>query len=684
MKQYQAFISYSHADRKWARWLHRKLESYRPPRQLELPTASARRLRPIFRDRDELPSAASLSKAVESALQRSEWLLVICSPQAAQSQWVNEEIRLFRALGGSDRILCFVVSGEPGSGAADECFPAALIAPETPGQSPMEPIAADARSQGDGRRNALLKIAAGMLGVGFDALRQRDVHRRYRRLVATTAGSALIATATIVLAVTAVIARNEAQDRREQAEDLIDFMLVDLTERLRAIGRLDVYDSISNKALDYFAAQRDGNDTPYTLAQRARNLRQIGEVQMQGGNLDAALAAYEEALHIADRLARQDGAGAQARIDWANSMFYVGHVHWLRGELNEARAIFERVNAIVDGVWSAEPDNPDWLIERAYAHTNLGRVLEQLGDFDQALTAYQVVMAANQRLARLEPGNSEWLLELGFAHNNLGKLLFALGRLDEAEAHYREDLELKRRVHETDRSHNTNNAYFAASHYFLGQLLLFRGDYSEARTLLADAHAHLMHLTQVDSDRTDWKRRLANVERELGLLEALYGDPDLGAAQLQSSTRVLEQLVQGDPYNTAWQRDLTRTLLTTADFAERGGDPQAAKRTLRSAQHHIEALVEQEPSILETQELSIYADICGARLSDGDAAARSTGSALEKLDHYFSDTRDPRILELRAAALAARNIPGATDLAMLLKAMGYRGRQLKIPEGEPP
>ena len=74
--RYKAFISYSHRDERWAAWLHRALESYRIPRKLvgkkydadEVPA----RIRPVFRDRDELPSATDLSSSVKQALSESE------------------------------------------------------------------------------------------------------------------------------------------------------------------------------------------------------------------------------------------------------------------------------------------------------------------------------------------------------------------------------------------------------------------------------------------------------------------------------------------------------------------------------------------------------------------------------------------------------------------------------------
>src|ERR1044072_4729521 len=113
--KYWAFISYSHADEEWAKWLHKSLETYRVPRKMvgrktaygEIP----RRLMPIFRDRDELPGASDLGGKLTEALTRSRNLIVICSPKSAVSKWVNEEIKTYKSLGSDARVLCLVGDG---------------------------------------------------------------------------------------------------------------------------------------------------------------------------------------------------------------------------------------------------------------------------------------------------------------------------------------------------------------------------------------------------------------------------------------------------------------------------------------------------------------------------------------------------------------------------------------------
>ncbi|MFP6899820.1 MAG: toll/interleukin-1 receptor domain-containing protein, partial [Opitutales bacterium] len=83
--KYRAFISYSHKDEQWGKWMHRKLESFRVPSQLVGKQSKhgiiPSRLFPIFRDRDELPSSARLGEAIREALEQSCHLIVICSPQ---------------------------------------------------------------------------------------------------------------------------------------------------------------------------------------------------------------------------------------------------------------------------------------------------------------------------------------------------------------------------------------------------------------------------------------------------------------------------------------------------------------------------------------------------------------------------------------------------------------------------
>ena len=83
-----------------------------------------RRMGKIFRDREELSSSHNLGTELTQALEDSACQIVICSPNAANSHWTNEEILTYKRLGRENRIFCLIVDGEPGTDS--ECFPPAV------------------------------------------------------------------------------------------------------------------------------------------------------------------------------------------------------------------------------------------------------------------------------------------------------------------------------------------------------------------------------------------------------------------------------------------------------------------------------------------------------------------------------------------------------------------------------
>lgn len=192
---YDAFISYRHAelDKFVAENLHKQLESFHLPLNVSRKKAKGTktRIKRIFRDKDELPIASDLATPIMSALQNSEFLIVICSPRAPQSQWVEREIDTFISMHGRANILAVLIEGEPA-----DSFPPALLTDEkevtladgttTVVKVPVEPLAADVR--GKDKREVLknikaetLRLAAPMFHCGYDDLKQRHRERKIKR-----------------------------------------------------------------------------------------------------------------------------------------------------------------------------------------------------------------------------------------------------------------------------------------------------------------------------------------------------------------------------------------------------------------------------------------------------------------------------------------------------------------------
>ncbi|MDM7861259.1 TIR domain-containing protein [Alteromonas sp. ASW11-36] len=306
-KKYYAFISYRHADniesgRQWATWLHQSIETYQVPEDLVGKTNSRgetipERIFPVFRDEEALPADADLSNVITRALDNTNFLIVLCSPRARASTFVAEEIRYFKRLGRSDRIIAAMIDGEPntsldggkiklGFKAEDECFPEPLQFVFDKGGKQTtertEPVAADFRvtlnhvdEQGWTTPQALkeyledrqfdkesithivsnydkqlklmlLKVIAGIIGVPLDDLTQRDKtyqleleKKRAKRLRQWLSAVATLAVVAIAAGIFANEQRELAIQERNQALTTQSLFLADLAQEQIAKGNYD-------------------------------------------------------------------------------------------------------------------------------------------------------------------------------------------------------------------------------------------------------------------------------------------------------------------------------------------------------------------------------------------------------------------------------------------------------------
>ena len=194
MKQYYAFISYKRDDQKWAEWLQEKLEHYKLPTNLNGRSDLPKEIRPVFRDKSEL-AAGVLADEIQKALDNSKYLIVICSPHSAKSEWVNKEVQSFIDSGRTDKIIPFIIEGVPNSGNDEtECFPQAIR------ELPAEDELLGVNINEMGRDAAAVKVVAQMFGLRFDDLWQRHEREKKRRRHMITAGITAFAIAVICVA----------------------------------------------------------------------------------------------------------------------------------------------------------------------------------------------------------------------------------------------------------------------------------------------------------------------------------------------------------------------------------------------------------------------------------------------------------------------------------------------------
>ena len=607
--KYWAFLSYSHRDARWANWLHKSVESYRPPKAL-IGTVGERgpvpkRLAPIFRDREELATATDLGTVISEALRQSACQIVICSPQAAQSKWVNEEIIAFKRLGREDRIFCLIIGGEPNASdnpaiADQECFPPALRfkldADGNLGSTRTEPIAADARPGKDGKGNARLKLIAGVLGVGFDALRRREAQRRTRRLIAIASAMTVGMIATTGLAAYALVQRAAAQRQSiraaaeaETAKQTTKF-LVDLF-RISDPSEARGNTVTAREMLDKGATRIDTELSRQPVIQ-ATLLDTVGTVYMGLGLYKQARPLLERSVSTRRRLRDADPLAN------SDSLNHLGDVLTLQAEFTVAEKTYRESIAAL----RAQPVSNAQQAALARSLHGLGMTLANQGKLPEAEQNLRAALALQRGL--FGPVNGD----VGRTLEDLAQVVDQRGDLKAAIPLMQGALDIQRRLHGTgphpDLAEAINNLGFLyeeeGNHDAAEKL--FREALAMNRRLLGDKHkeiaAGLSNLAFVEKEKGDLTHAEANFRQALAMQRELLGEvhpdvamtlnnlayvySDLGNTRdkllmQRESLAVYRQLFPGD------HPDVARVADQLGYFLMQAGEYTEAEREVREA-----------------------------------------------------------------------------------------------------
>ncbi len=513
--RYWAFISYSHKDAAFGRRLHRRLEAYAVPRRLAGQVAGGgiavpRRLTPIFRDREEFPAAQDLSAEVRAALRESRSLIVVCSPAAAASPWVAREVELFRELHPGRPIFAAIREGDP-----KDSLPSALRLAGPDGQA-IEPLAADFRRGHDGWELGLLKLVAGLLGVGLDALVRRDSQRRTRRVTAVTAGALAAMLVMAVLTVFALSARSEAERQRGEAEGLVEFMLTDLRTTLKGVGRLDAMTAVNERALRYYGDQDLSRLPPESLERRARVLHAMGEDDEDRGDHDAAVREFREASRTTAALLAAAPNDLDRIFNHSQSEFYLGWVDYARSRNASARPAFEEYKRLTDRLIEIAPGNAKYQQEAAFADGNLCSLdLRPPLDLQAAIRLCRSALARMQHIAKLADPPGDIVDALINRHAWLGDAYMAAGdpvraRMERLAQSHALDAEIA-----ADPKSMKLKSVWVALQIALARLELSANSKANAKSRLTGALHVLQAMVKFDPANKSWRGQLDWVRSQL-------------------------------------------------------------------------------------------------------------------------------------------------------------------------
>ena len=294
--RYDAFISYSHAaDDLLAPRLQDVLQHFGKPwyRRRELS---------VFRDRTGLSANPGLWSSIVEALDDSAWFILLASPEAAASPWVNREVEHWIEARGTANVLVVLTEGtwlwDGPTGRFDPrstAVPPALVTAFVEEPYHLDLTWAHAETQVDPRdgrfRDAVATLAAAIRGVPKDELVGVDV-REHRRTLRTAWAAAVLLFALTVFsggaAVAAVRNADQVQDEQAATEDARAE-----ADRQAALARAAAEEARANADEARANADRAEANADEAAAQRADAEASAAEADANASEAEANAAAAE-------------------------------------------------------------------------------------------------------------------------------------------------------------------------------------------------------------------------------------------------------------------------------------------------------------------------------------------------------------------------------------------------------
>jgi tetratricopeptide (TPR) repeat protein len=418
-------------------------------------------------------------------------------------------------------------------------------------------------------------------------------------------------------------AKDALEDSRVQQAKLetnMDFMLFDLSEKLRPIGRVDVLRSVTDKVLEHYQSLPQDDTSDDSLARRFAAFKNLGQVLAIQGDSAQAAQAYRTSLDLAKTLfARHpDKTSWQGELSICHQR--IGESWEASGDSGKALEEYQMSLSMAQRLAERDPGNPQWQACALASYLKVGDVLRIQADKTKALVAYQNALETARSLVRVNPDNARWQRDLSVCYRKVGSLLLEEQGPDAALGYCTNGLLIARQFAAKEPGNAQWQSDLAASYDTLGDVVLARKETQKALDHYEEARIIRDRMAKTDSDNTEWQRDLLRsffriiralsyeskktkrlelfrealkvmvlvdyAKNNIEFVQRLFSTGDgsketLGA--FQESMQVAQGLADKDPGNTHWQDDLATGYSLLGDMLLRAGENESALPEYRKA-----------------------------------------------------------------------------------------------------
>ena len=526
-------------------------------------------------------------------------------------------------------------------------------------------------------REAARRLATDLTMEEHEFLRASERAVRRRRYLRNAAVGGLVASGCIAMVFgwQAQQARREAEQRRDQAQGLVDFMLGDLAEGLRPVGNLKLLDGVGTEALDYLERLPAADMQPRELVNHARALRTIGEVLMNQGRFDAAHSAFQRADAAARRARVRAPDSIDALAESGTTAYWLGDYAYRHKNFDTTAHHWQEYLQASEALVARAPNDPRWTLELSYALNNLGTLAQGRDRSLEAAALFERSVQLKRQLLRQRPDDKSLRYELIDSLAWLSSAQQAEGQLRNAAEGYEQQIGMLRQLLRDDPSADAWQRRLATSLLRASDLALSRGLVDQAQRDATESMTLLSKLTALQPDNRVWRRDLAHAQSQVGWIAVLRRDREQARRMLEVAHVTLAPLLRDTEPLPEWLTldAIVRLHLARVEVDYGSAEKKAGKAIADLQSRHTRA-PDDRLAAITLAHAQLWRGDHLAKAGRLDEARADWQSARDLLGPSASTTHDPSVLDVWVRVLhrtGAEAAALATPLARL-KAAGYR------------
>jgi serine/threonine-protein kinase len=472
----------------------------------------------------------------------------------------------------------------------------------------------------------------------------------------------------------AVTERAEAQKRRAELENMLEFMLGDLRKKLEPVGRLDILDAVGERALHYVDSLRPEVMSADDLVRNAKAISQLGEVRVLQGKLSESLTVFGSSLRLAELAVQRDPASAPAQLALATAHFWMGDVYRRQGKAPDALRHYTNYMTLAEQLAKRNPTNDDYQLERAYGHSSVASIYEVQGDFPRALEHLRVTRQIKAQRLAATPADAARQGDLARTLNRIGLVLERSGDLAGAREHYDSEFATYSTLVAKDPRNSQWQDRLVVSHNYLARILEMTGDLDRALELRRGELKLVTQLVARDPANTVWQRNLAMTQMKYGDVLRLRGEPGPALAAMKDADETMQRLLARAETVGSWRRDLGNIRTARSRGYLASGNAAEAARQARSAVELLQPFAGTE-ALMPRYIADAWLALGDARAASGDSvqAREAWTTAVQVLGPLAAESRSPEVLDIMARTLLRLGRRDeAAPLIGRLQRSGYR------------